>query len=320
MSHSSRKGKQFRNWCFTAYNDPNAVDFDEVRTLRYVVFQHEVCPDTGRDHWQGYMEFTVPKRMNEVKDILQDRTVHLEQRRGTREEARAYCMKEESRAPGEEPVEYGTWTGKNERARTDLNAAKTIIKSCKTWAEVLANDEITTTVARHKNWAREIFDNRTVEVEKPVMDLYEWEAEAMELLEGKPEKRRIIWIWSIESGTGKSTFFDYCSHRWNVLPGTDYVNTLYSYDGHEIIWFDLTRSQSDEHMPYHALEKLSNGGYHLSTKYVPCRKYVFCHIVVTSNIPPNVAKLPDRCYQIHANKDYAPLPTPPASPYLDDSE
>lgn len=307
---------RYRNWCFTMYVDPKDIDWDTTRNVRYVVHQHELCPETARDHWQGYIEFNKAVRMAEVKRILADRGVHLEQRRGTRAEARAYCMKTDTRFDAdEEPFEWGDWTGADERKRTDLVAAKAEIQRCKTWSEVLANDEITNVVARHKNWAREVFDNRPIEADPPQINaLYGWEEEAMEHLEGKPERRKILWIYSQESGTGKSTFFDYCSHRWNILPGTDYVNTLYAYDGHYAIWFDLTRSQyNDELAPYHALEKLSNGGFHLSNKYVTVRKYVSCHIVVTANGPPNTGKLPDRCTIIIANKEYRPPLTPPSS-------
>lgn len=297
---------RYRNWCFTLYSDPSDVDFDDVRTLRYCVYQHELCPKTGQDHWQGYMEFGTPKRMKAVKEILQDRSAHLEARRGTREQARAYCMKLDTRFPGEEPYEFGDF-GTKQGQREDLNLARLLIQESPSWSSILQNEELTVTVARHKNWAREIYENRPREVEYPVIKLYHWQTEAMEYLEGKPEKRRILWCWSRESGTGKSTFFDYCSCRWNVLPGTDYPNTLYAYDDQPIIWFDLSRHQTSDHVPYHALEKLSNGGFHLSTKYVPCRKLVSAHIVVCANIPPDETILPDRCVILYANKMASPI-------------
>lgn len=299
---------QARNWCFTAYNDPSAVDWDNVRTLRYCVYQHEVCPETQRDHWQGYLEFTVPKRMAELKVIMDDKTVHFETRKGTRQQARAYCMKAESRAPDEEPVEYGEWTGGQERSRNDLTAAKKLISESSSWTAVMNNPELTPVIARYGRWAREVYDNRPLTVAPLPITLYAWQEEAMELLEGKHSRRQVIWIWSEESGTGKSTFFDYCSSRWNILPAVDYVNTLYAYDGHYCIWFDISRDQSGKEVPYHAIEKLSNGGFHLSTKYTSCRKLINCHIVVTANCLPCDHRLPDRCTVILANK------IPPAAP------
>lgn len=311
---------RYRNWMVTWFTDPTGLDFDGMRTLRYLVFQHELCPLTARDHWQGYAEFTVPKRMAAVKELFEDRTIHLEARRGTREQARRYCMKEDTRFPGEEPYEFGEWD-RVQGQRTDLIEARKSIEASPSWVSVLRNDDLTPAVARHRNWAREVYENRPRDLPPPEIQLYQWEKKALKVLEGTVKKRRVLWIWSAESGTGKSTFFDYCSCRWNVLPGSDYANTLYTYDDHPIIWFDITRAQSSEHIPYHAIEKFSNGGYHHSTKYVSVRKLVSAHVVVTSNVPPDEEKLPRRCEIILASTILSRPPSPnPSSPSLDDSE
>lgn len=86
--------------------------------LKYAVFQHELCPTTNRPHVQGYIEFTSPIRYGRIKQILGDPAVHLEQRKGTREQAIAYCRKEETRIDG--PWEVGTRPG-GQGKRTDLD-------------------------------------------------------------------------------------------------------------------------------------------------------------------------------------------------------
>lgn len=289
---------RLRNWCFTSYDLENFKVPDEHPDFRYCVYQAEKCPQTERVHLQGYIEFNKAVHFQTVKGLFGDEGIHLEPRRGTREEARRYCMKPESRYA--DPIEFGTWTGANERARTDLNEARAKIQGHTCWANVLNDPELTNVLARHGRWAREVYDARTFNVEAPEIDLRDWQEEVIEMLDGEPEKRRVIWIWSDESGTGKTTFFDYCSAKYNVLPGTDFVNTLYAYDGQDIIWFDLTRSQSTEFSPYHAIEKFSNKTFHLSTKYTATRKYVACHVVVTANCPPDNNKLPNRCVVIEA--------------------
>nr|WAE42501.1 MAG: replication associated protein [Cressdnaviricota sp.] len=108
-----------RNWCFTI-NDPASIDAfaipeDAHGTIRYCVWQHE---KVERLHIQGYVELTKPQRLVAVKRLLKCDTVHLEERRGTREQARAYCMKAESRVDG--PWEFGEWTGGGQGKRNDL--------------------------------------------------------------------------------------------------------------------------------------------------------------------------------------------------------
>lgn len=85
-------------WCFTSYEEEKPPYRDEW--MRYLVFQQETCPDTGRTHWQGYLELLVKKRLSFFKEDAYYATPHFEKRRGTRAEAIAYCKKEESAVPG----------------------------------------------------------------------------------------------------------------------------------------------------------------------------------------------------------------------------
>lgn len=285
---------RLRNWCFTSYDLENLVVPDETPDFRYCVYQVETCPETGRWHIQGYIEFKKALHMAKVKELLRDPAVHLEARRGTRAQARQYCMKEDSRVV--EPIEFGIWDTE-ERARTDLNESRVKIQAHKSWQAVLNDPELCNIVSRYMRWAREVYDNRPIVMDDDQLDLYPWQNEVMDMITEDVPPRRVIWIWSQESGTGKSTFFDYVSRQdgIRVLPGADFDNTLYAYDGHDVIWFDLTRAQSHDYVPYHALEKFSNRTFHLSKKYTCVRKLVKAHIVVTANIPPDESKLPQRC-------------------------
>lgn len=296
--------QKLRNWCVTSFDDDNFyVDLEEEPRVRYCVYQYEIAPDTGKRHIQCYIELKSGVTLSQLKSIVHDPSCHCEPRRGTRSQARAYCMKDESRDPNVDSyTEIGVWHPESgERARTDLKDARAAIQGKTSWSDVLNDDENSSTVARHLNWARQIYDARPVNIPVPDIELRTWQNEVIGLLDEPVEKRRIIWIWSSESGTGKTTMFDYCSAKYNILPGTDYANTLYAYDGHGVVWFDLSRHQTHDHIPYHALEKLSNQTVHLSTKYQTTRKYVSAHIVVTANIAPDENKIPNRCVKIYAS-------------------
>lgn len=91
--------------------------------LRYFICQREVCPETSRIHWQAYGEFNSPVKWTAVFSAIRVRRgdqrfvelrrgeVHVERRRGRRDQARDYCRKQESRDPRQDsgPFEFGTF-------------------------------------------------------------------------------------------------------------------------------------------------------------------------------------------------------------------
>lgn len=115
-----------RSWVFTAFNLAllPLLQASVPNGVRYLVMQEEVCPETGRQHYQGYVEFNSPVRMRKVKELLQDEAMHLEVRKGSRDEAREYAMKEETRVNG--PYEFGTWI-QGQGTRSDLASVKAAI-------------------------------------------------------------------------------------------------------------------------------------------------------------------------------------------------
>lgn len=82
-------------------------------SLRYLVTQCEQGALGERFHLQGYCEFSVSLRRSEVKRRLQEPSVHLEPRSGSRGDARRYCMvrtwKGESKGRVAGPWESGEW-------------------------------------------------------------------------------------------------------------------------------------------------------------------------------------------------------------------
>jgi len=64
----------------------------------YLVQQEEVCPTTGRVHWQGFVAFDDTKRLSALKKLLP--SAHFEPMRGSLDEAADYCCDPRKRAPG----------------------------------------------------------------------------------------------------------------------------------------------------------------------------------------------------------------------------
>lgn len=118
-----------RSWLFTINNPTTSranieTSVTKHQHFRYLVYQSEEG-DKGTPHWQGYIEFKAPMRFNAVKLLLGGRA-HIETRRGTRTEARNYCMKEDSRIAG--PWEHGDWNQEPGK-RSDLSEAADMLKT-----------------------------------------------------------------------------------------------------------------------------------------------------------------------------------------------
>lgn len=99
-----------RSWCFTWNNPTNDLRFDE--SVKYAIWQEEEG-ESGTRHFQGYIEYPNAVGMRRVKNTIAPEC-HVEIRRGTRDQARAYCCKPESRLRG--PWEHGVWIPQGDRS------------------------------------------------------------------------------------------------------------------------------------------------------------------------------------------------------------
>ncbi len=130
-----------RSWCFTTFqlktHEKLVAISDEHLLFRFVVWQFETCPESQRSHLQGYIETKKPCRHAAIKRELDDETVHLEKRRGTRAQARAYCRKPETREQG--PYERGEWTGGGQGTRSDIDGAVALLRDGGTMHELLSS-------------------------------------------------------------------------------------------------------------------------------------------------------------------------------------
>lgn len=77
-------------WCFTSFaqNEPEYKNF----RMEYLVYGREVCPDTGRPHFQGFVVFKTRTRFSSVQRCFPGS--HIEKCRGSTDEAADYCQKD----------------------------------------------------------------------------------------------------------------------------------------------------------------------------------------------------------------------------------
>lgn len=114
-----------RSWTFTSYNNLEFRPYQD-NMVQYCICQKERCPQTGREHIQGYIYTYNPTRMASIQTYLQDNTAHLEHSKGNPQQNKAYCSKLESRVDG--PWEYGTCPA-GQGHRTDWDGLITDLKS-----------------------------------------------------------------------------------------------------------------------------------------------------------------------------------------------
>lgn len=129
---------QARTWCFTLNNPTAPLDFSEHEAVTYAVWQKE-AGENGTPHYQGYIEMSKPSRLTAMKKIIPG--AHFEKRRGTRDQARDYCMKEESRLDGS--FEYGDFGAKRQGKRNDLVRLYESVKEGKPDRQILEEDPAT---------------------------------------------------------------------------------------------------------------------------------------------------------------------------------
>lgn len=121
-----------KNWCFTTFQDSYPA-FKEAQ-MRYLVCQREKCPETGKEHYQGFVSFKEQKTLPQCKELLADATAHCEPSRNVRG-AIDYCKKLETRVAG--PWEFGRISDVLVRGhRSDLDDIKAMLDEKKPELEI----------------------------------------------------------------------------------------------------------------------------------------------------------------------------------------
>lgn len=92
-SESKKKPEQkIRNWVFTLFsNTEDPPQFTDH--MKWLAYGSEICPDTGRHHWQGMCGFKNAKTFSAAKKYFGDNR-HIASMRGSLQDNEYYCSKE----------------------------------------------------------------------------------------------------------------------------------------------------------------------------------------------------------------------------------
>lgn len=294
---------QSRNACLTLWkyvDEPGNVPIDD-EVIRYAVWQREKCPETGKLHIQMYAESFKNLTLKQWKSAVGDETAHVERRRGTREQAIAYCKKDESRDE-EAPHEFGELKTAQGR-RTDLEVKKeriAVILSAMlkypTIKAFLHSDDYPELAIDYHLYKSTVTEMYTVERNRAARKrkadwwserpLYKWQQQVVDLcVNSEVDDRHILWLYSPEGNRGKSRVSDFlCNFHDAIEIGGKADACRYAYNGEPIVIFDISASQQDYVSAlYSVAEQLKNGRV-FSSKYMSVEKeFIPPHVLFISN-------------------------------------
>ncbi len=215
---------------FTLATPDGLIEFLPDR-MEYLVFQEEIS-DSGLYHFQGYCEFKDQMRMSTAKGLLGGVTVHLERRRGSQQQAIAYCKKSDTRVAHTDPYEYGE--PRSQGKRMDLEGFKGAVMGGAKMRELL--DDHWGVIARYPKFYQTL------------------------TLMNRPRRTRDLFVTLLygETGTGKTRWVEETHGQTDDF----YVGALNNgtmwfdyYDGQSVVLLD-DFSGASSHFPLCALLRL----------------------------------------------------------------
>lgn len=239
-----------RSWVFTQYNgvevdiDPSKWTEEIKSRIRYFVYQHEICPETKREHWQGFIQLFTPHRYTTINKLLpQLFGSHFEPKfkKAKPSESAAYCKKEESRKPDTVPIEYGQVCDQGEKTDEEIRD--------------LLEEGVPVREIAHEHFSTWMRNYRAIEIYsawyKPVAPKeYQKEDFTQPLFSSDILKKKSVFIYG-PSGIGKTHFA--IAHFNNPLVVDDIDKLKELTKQHDGIVFD---DMSFKHIPAEAVIKL----------------------------------------------------------------
>lgn len=288
---------QLRNVCFTIHVSPCITHetvlerlhddtFKATQRLRYCIFQRELTQN-GREHLQGYAEFNELVTMAMLRQIFNS-TVHIERRQGTREQARDYCRKADSRVPDTEPFEVGIWETQQGK-RNDLDAAIECMLAEGFDAMV---DKFPAVFVKNGRGLKELWARKKPRMAADELVLKPWQQHVVDTLALPANDRTIYWVTDTQGGKGKSRLSRYLISNCNAvllsgkLADMAYIlaNALDSEHKPTTAVFDISRAAAEHVTHLYSMAEMVKNGLVVSNKY-ESRQLVFdpLHVVFFSN-------------------------------------
>jgi len=296
MSKVRNKGRRFT---FTVYNyDKNTFEkLLEIDDVSYVIAGEEKCPETGRDHLQGYLETGRVHTIGKMRKVSAKKVgvpVHMVISLGTGKENQVYCGKDKHARVWGKLMKQGERTDSarvGERCKEVMDINEMALECPGAYLKWGSNMKGLCEIAKAKALKLEL------DAEFEDVELRDWQKDVLQVLENQNE-RQIIWIVDTEGNAGKTWFAKWlCTNRGAYyFRNGKTADIIYAFDGEEYIVGDFTRAQ-EERMNYQVLE-IFKDGIAFSGKYKSgVKRFKKTKVVAMANFWPCMEKMSkDRWY------------------------
>ena len=168
----------------------NTEPFWNPDEMNYLVYGLEICETTGKEHFQGYVEFKKKKLLpGGAQKALKCLKQHVNKRQAkTGKRAADYCkkgtqphaewvshgIKGPTYGVGADYKEFGVLSAVDKADRTDLSVAKIEIQKKRNWQEVVNDTDLIPVVTKYNKWCRDVFFHRPNEP-REALSWYPWQ-------------------------------------------------------------------------------------------------------------------------------------------------
>lgn len=279
-----------KDWCamlnnYTEAEYANLVEECQNRQLiKYAIIGKEVG-ESGTPHLQMFFQFCTRRTMITVKHLLNNNCLHLEQRRGTAQEASEYCKKDN------DFVEFGTISIQGQRNDLRNMVVSLLNKTSEEQLLEQFGDGYVQYCNHVKATTKAIIAERNSAAIKQQMEaqpLHPWQQVIFNALRHRPDPRKILWIWDATGNKGKSYLATYLAVIKDafVTSNGKSADIKFAYNGQSIVVFDFSRTQQEQ-INYQVIEEIKNRCL-FSSKYISeMRVFAIPHVICMANFQPN---------------------------------
>jgi hypothetical protein len=284
-----------KNWCATwnNYDDRDIAELEQFASeCTYLIYGKEIS-STGTPHLQVFFQLRNRKRLQQLKDAL-GIVPHFEVTRNVQGSI-TYCKKDG------DFMEFGNPPAASGR-RNDLEQFKDTVKRGVLNPKML-REAHSTVFAKYPSWCYAYIQDHAPKRTLPDHDqLYPWQEELLQVLDGVPDNRKIYFVVGISGNNGKSWFCHKYAETHDdcqiLVPGKVADMAYMLRCDIRVLFMDCPRSKQGEYIQYGFLEHVKDG-YVPSGKYESMNKTIGeCHVVVFMNEHPDPLALSADRYEV----------------------